>query len=396
MRDAMLEQVDRQLRSGFRWLRFYPAIEAPYLKEITASRVRIVHVWAIVGTLIYDMVWVGDATMVPDVLPQLIFVRFAIFTPFALLATLAIRKWPSPRNYDILSLCVVVLGALLPMTAAVFSTSPHLFVYQNGNVLVFLFLVIGLRPRLPATLLGLILLVSIHLTTTKLNGTLDAVTYQALISFYGTVAIFLALGAYFQEHSERLNFLNRLRGTLLHQQLERKSEQDELTGLLNRRSLARIAGMMWTTSDSDTSVFAIMLDIDNFKLFNDVHGHIAGDTCIRAVSQCIAETVGEQGTTFRFGGEEILVLMPGVKAEDALALAERIKRSIEAQAIPHRGTSDVVTASLGVAGGLSRHVSLEDLLKKADAALYEAKHLGRNRIVWLGDELQNASEQVLT
>jgi diguanylate cyclase (GGDEF)-like protein len=390
MRDAMLEQVDRQLMSGFRWLRFYPAIEAVYLKEFAAARVRIVHVWAIVGTLIYDMVWVGDATMVPDVLPHLIVARFAIFTPFALLATLAIRKWPSPRNYDILSLCVVVLGALLPMAVAVFSTSPHLFVYQNGNVLVFLFLVIGLRPRFFATLLGLALLVGIQLTTTKLNGTLDAVTYQALISFYGTVSIFLALGAYFQEHSERLNFLNRLRGTLLHQQLEQHSEQDELTGLLNRRSLARIAGAMWTKADSDTSAYAIMLDIDSFKLFNDVHGHIEGDTCIRAVSQCIERTVANQGTTFRFGGEEILVLVSRIEKEEAMALAERIRHAIEAQKIPHSGTSGVVTASLGVAGGLTRHVSLEGLLKQADAALYEAKHLGRNRVAWLDSELQSA------
>ncbi|EHS53838.1 diguanylate cyclase [Rhizobium sp. PDO1-076] len=390
MRDAMLQQVERQLTSGFRLLRFYPAIEAAYLKEFTASRVRIVHVWAIVGTLIYNMVWVGDATMVPDMLPELMFVRFAVFTPFAVLATLAIRRWPSPRNYDILSLCVVVLGALLPMAVAVFTTSPYLFIYQNANVLVFLFLVIGLRPRFPATLLGLALLVCIQLTTTKLNGSLDAVTYEALISFYGTVAIFLALGAYFQEHSERLNFVNQLRGTLLHQQVERQSEQDELTGLLNRHSLARVAAKMWTKPGSDTSVFAIMLDIDSFKLFNDVHGHIEGDTCIRAVSRCIADVVGDQGITFRFGGEEILVLLPNIQSTEALALAETIRNAIEAEKIPHRGTTGVVTASLGVAGGLTRNVSLEDLLKQADAALYEAKHRGRNRVAWMDAELRSA------
>ncbi|UJW73639.1 GGDEF domain-containing protein [Rhizobium sp. SL42] len=391
MHDAVLDQVNRQLKSGFRWLRFSPAVEAEFLKEFAASRIRIVHVWAIVGTLIYDMVWVGDATMIPDMLPQLIFVRLAIFTPFALFATLAIRKWPSPRNYDILSICVVVLGAFLPMSVAVFTTSPHLFIYQNANVLVFLFLVIGLRPRFRATLLGLLLLTCIQLTTTKLNGSLDDVTYEALVSFYGTVSVFLALGAYFQEHSERLNFLNQLRGTLLHRVVTAQSEQDELTGLLNRRSLTRIADDIWKNPGKNASVSAIMLDIDNFKLFNDVHGHIEGDTCIRSVSRCISDAVGDQGVTFRFGGEEVLVLLPNVQPAQALAMAETIRSAIEAQNILHRGTSGIVTASLGIAGGPTLDIGLEDLLKHADTALYEAKRLGRNRVAWLGDALQQTA-----
>lgn len=381
MQPVTLDQVDRQIATGTRWLRFQPAVEAAYSREFAAQRVRLAPVWAIVGTLIYDMVFFGDATMVGDRMHELMIARFGIFTPFAIIATLAIRRWPSARNYDILSLSVVLLGGTLPMAAAMSSNSPHLFIYQNGNVATFLFLVIGLRPRFHATLLGLVLLCWVHLTISSFIPSFDATTYQGLVTFYITISIFLALGAYFQEHADRMNFLNRLRASLLHDQLQQQSERDELTGLLNRRSLVRHSQVLRQPAGGRACVHAVMLDIDHFKLFNDVHGHIEGDACIRVVSGCIAQVVGHDGIAFRFGGEEMLVLLPKADMDQALTIAETIRSAIESKAIPHRGLgcSGVVTASLGVAGGASEF-DLEDLLKQADGALYQAKRLGRNRV----------------
>ncbi|WP_179119661.1 GGDEF domain-containing protein [Ensifer adhaerens] len=84
-----------------------------------------------------------------------------------------------------------------------------------------------------------------------------------------------------------------------------------MTGLLNRRSLVRIGGMLWNGAPGPSAISAILLDIDHFKRFNDVHGHIEGDACIRAVSQCIRATVDDAAFVFRFGGEEILVHRTG-------------------------------------------------------------------------------------
>ena len=376
-----LEEVDRQIRNGFRFLRFKPAIETLFLQDYATGRVRLAPIWAIVGTLIYDLVYFGDRTMMADVFSQLVLVRFGVFTPFALFSVVALRRWPSALNYDLLAISVAVLGVSLPMSVAMHSGSPYLFVYQNGNVAAFLFFVIALRPRFATILIGLTLMCAVQFTTTKLSGAFDGVIYTGIITFYVTLAIFLALSAYFTEHKDRLNFLNQLRGSLLHVQLEQKSERDELTGLFNRHSLERMRSSIWHTNGEVVSIAVIMLDIDRFKLFNDVHGHMEGDDCIRAVSQCISREIGANGTAFRFGGEEILVLLPDTNCEVAYAIAERTRRSIEALGIRHRGLDDGhVTASLGVTCGKTSQESLDDLLKTADTALYEAKRTGRNTV----------------
>ncbi len=389
MTEIPLDRIEAQLAKGFRWLRFTPEIEAAYLREYAEHRIRRAPIWAVVGTLIYDAVFFGDATMVPDQLEQLMLVRFGIFTPFAIIATLCVMKWRSARNYDLLSLAVVLLGGSLPMLVAMDSSSEYLFNYQTGNAATFLFLAIGLRPRFPAMVTGLGLLFAIHLTLCAQITTFDSVSYQGMVTFYLTISIFLGLGAYFQEHADRMTFLNRIRAASLHRQLEVQSERDELTGLLNRRPLSRIERDLWH-APSSRSVQVIMLDIDRFKLFNDVHGHLDGDDCIRAVAGAILATVGPFRSVFRLGGEEFLVLMADAGPNEAHALAEAIRAKIESLAIVHRGLvpTGIVTASLGIAGGNTRDETLQELLRQADNALYEAKRLGRNRVNADGAKLQ--------
>ncbi|UDF32428.1 UNVERIFIED_ORG: GGDEF domain-containing protein (plasmid) [Roseateles sp. XES5] len=375
-----LEQVERQIAKGFPFLRFAPGVEAAFRKDYADERVRLAIIWGVVGTLIYDLVYFGDRTMMADVFGELIVARFLVFTPFVIGCIVAVRRWRNALLYDILSVAIAVLGVTLPMLAATQSASPYLFVYQNGNSAAFLFFVIALRPRFPAILAGLVLMCASHFTTTKLTGAFDAVTYSGIITFYVTLSIFLAVSAYFLEQKDRQNFLNQLRAGLLYDQLERNAERDELTGLLNRRSLARTGERLWTGAGA-SAVSAILLDIDHFKRFNDVHGHIEGDACIRAVAHCIRRTADEAAFVFRFGGEEILVLSACAEPLTALAMAERIRAAIEDLAIDHRGLDDgCVTVSLGVALAEPTGTTLEKLLQVADGALYEAKHRGRNTV----------------
>lgn len=286
--------------------------------------------------------------------------------------------------YDILAIMLAVLGVTLPMAVATQSGSHYLFVYQNGNSAAFLFFVIALRPRFPAIVAGLTLMCASHFTTAQLTGAFDDVTYAGIVTFYVTLSIFLAVSAYFLEHTDRRNFLNQLRSHLLHMQLLEKSERDELTGLLNRHSLARIREHLWNGGGRTRTVAAILLDIDHFKLFNDVHGHLEGDGCLRAVAKSISEQVGRTASVFRFGGEEFLVLMKDTEALGALAMAERVRSAIEALDIHHRGLPDGrVTASIGLAMGRPSQQTLEELLSQADTALYEAKHMGRNTVAML-------------
>lgn len=376
-----LEQVEGQLSRGFRFLRFAPDIETLFLRQYAAERARLVVIWCLIGVLIYDLVYFADRDMVPDVLTELLVVRFLIFTPFVIGCIFAVRRWPNAWFYDRLTVAAAVLSVTLPMIPAMKSGGQHLFVYQTYNSAAFLFFVVSLRPRFRAVLVGLALTSASHFTTTYLTGAFDHVAYFGIVSVYSILSIFLAISAYFLEKADRQNFLNQLRAELLYRQLEYKAERDELTGLLNRRSLARISDMLWADRAHQQTVSAILLDIDHFKRFNDVHGHLEGDACIRAVSQCIRKTVDEASFVFRFGGEEMLVLLPGHSHLQTLAIAEQIRTAIEGLQIPHGGLGDgYVTASLGVALALPAESTLEKLLQEADAALYEAKRLGRNTV----------------
>ena len=162
---------------------------------------------------------------------------------------------------------------------------------------------------------------------------------------------------------------------------------DGLTGLANRRHFDRTLNREWDRCRRDGTPFAcIMLDIDYFKPYNDRYGHMAGDDCLRTVASMIATTASRGGDfAARFGGEELVVLLPGTDVQGASLLAERIRAMTEERAIPHAGgcTDRVVTLSAGVAALTpgDRFPSAQSLVDLADEALYQAKKRGRNRVV---------------
>jgi len=128
-----------------------------------------------------------------------------------------------------------------------------------------------------------------------------------------------------------------------------------------------------------------MIDIDNFKAFNDALGHVAGDACLKAVVEVLAGSMRGAGDLLaRYGGEEFAVVMPGAGLEGAIALGERLRARVEELEIPGTELGDArrVTISVGAAATEdARATSAEDLVSAADRALYEAKQAGRNRVV---------------
>jgi diguanylate cyclase (GGDEF)-like protein len=139
--------------------------------------------------------------------------------------------------------------------------------------------------------------------------------------------------------------------------------------------------------ENGASLSLALIDIDQFKRFNDEYGHPAGDDCLRLVASAIGATVQRPGDlAARFGGEEFALLLPNTDARGAKIMAERARAAIMALAIPHAGNSprQVVTISLGIATMRSSGLGQEKpdagiLVMAADSALYEAKRLGRNR-----------------
>jgi diguanylate cyclase (GGDEF)-like protein len=162
----------------------------------------------------------------------------------------------------------------------------------------------------------------------------------------------------------------------LRRQLEHAALTDALTGTYNRRYFSEVVGTEMARVERDLSRLSLLLiDLDHFKAINDLHGHAVGDIALKAVSAILKSQLRPSDRLFRWGGEEFVVLAPSAALTDALALAERLRRSCEAAAIPGVGP---VTLSIGVAEFAGD--TLEDWIRRADRALYAAKQNGRNRV----------------
>jgi len=125
----------------------------------------------------------------------------------------------------------------------------------------------------------------------------------------------------------------------------------------------------------------VMFDIDHFKRINDSLGHIAGDRVIQHLSHILSQNLRETDCAGRYGGEEFILLLPGLTLEQAAQLAEQIRSAVWSLNIPHHTPSGRVTISLGVASAIpSREDRMESLIRDADSALYQAKEQGRDRV----------------
>jgi diguanylate cyclase (GGDEF)-like protein len=177
---------------------------------------------------------------------------------------------------------------------------------------------------------------------------------------------------------------------LLLPQLQAASRTDSKTGLINVGFWGEVAGRELVRARRlASSVGVLMIDIDHFKLINDRKGHLAGDEVLRAVATTIRDQVRAEDFVGRFGGEEFVVLLPGVSTVEATRIADRVRLSISALAVelPVRDGDiqpDVLrglAASVGIATYPEHARELGDLLQAADVALYEAKETGRNKVV---------------
>lgn len=165
------------------------------------------------------------------------------------------------------------------------------------------------------------------------------------------------------------------------QQLQTQALTDELTGLSNRRQvMTRLEQEFHRAIRVREPLCVISLDIDHFKRVNDTYGHQFGDLVLRQVAARMQASLRTYDTVGRVGGEEFLIVAPASPAEEAVSLAERVIASISSEPMVDGNTSITVTASAGVAVIGGNDAEADDLLRRADRSLYEAKASGRNRV----------------
>jgi diguanylate cyclase (GGDEF)-like protein len=165
--------------------------------------------------------------------------------------------------------------------------------------------------------------------------------------------------------------MDRLRAAALH---------DGLTGLFNRRFLREaLPSLQAASTRRGEPLCLLMLDLDHFKAVNDCHGHLVGDKTLRAVADVLRNQSRRSDLVSRYGGEEFAVLCPTTDGPTGLQVAERLREAIASLGAEQLGHPGPQTVSIGIAVQTEQDFSAEALVDRADVALYQAKHAGRNQ-----------------
>lgn len=213
-----------------------------------------------------------------------------------------------------------------------------------------------------------------------------AQTLESLVKTVGTLVAETTRASELNRSLEaRLNAsasqVQRLRQSLA--EVKQDATTDTLTGLINRRGFeARLRRAMARHKSDNTPVCLLIADVDRFKMFNDTYGHKTGDLVLRLVGRLLADNVKGKDTAARFGGEEFALILTGADEQAGGKVAEQIRAALDGKRLINRGSGQHltgVTMSIGVAELRSNERSAS-LIERADAALYQAKNSGRNKV----------------
>ena len=166
-------------------------------------------------------------------------------------------------------------------------------------------------------------------------------------------------------------------------QLANEVRTDALTNVANRRALDGYVREQFERATPDSSTSVLFSDLDHFKRFNDTHGHALGDRVLVVFAETLRRTVGDQGTVFRYGGEEFTIVCPNTDRATAARLAEQVRRAVEenTEISAEDGRTLTLTCSIGVATHAGdAFQSVEQLVHAADEGVYAAKAAGRNGV----------------
>ncbi|KGD64190.1 diguanylate cyclase [Alcanivorax nanhaiticus] len=374
---------------GVRWLRFPRRLEAEYrdyqcLEAVDSFRVKAFYI-----LFLYMLLVTGIYALAPEAVLGLWLGTYIWVGVIVLAAGVLAQFRALDRYFPLYAGFGSFLAVTLSMAIPGFLDEPESVQLANVSViyaLVIVYAMVGLRFPVATLACWAGGMVGWFIAEHFGRG-IDWLMAHRTYTGVSLLGMFLC---YTEEVRGRLLFFNQ--SQLLRQQqrtqrlaerLHRLSREDSLTSLANRRYFDEALDREWRRCQRDKRPLAIMLvDVDRFKAYNDHYGHLQGDECLRALAEELGRYSRRGGDLVaRFGGEEFILLYPGVDETEAVRLASRLCRSVRALGIPHADnpTSGEVTISVGVAvktpadGGTSLQ-----LLDEADRALYQAKQSGRD------------------
>jgi diguanylate cyclase (GGDEF)-like protein len=275
---------------------------------------------------------------------------------------LVAAAFPLRKRFDSARRLLAVLALLYGMVSIVLDASKQGVQFTNWT----------LATKLEAPLL-------------TLGG--SAITLQSLLGTLLLVALVYAVTSRLREDQRRKETLERERIELTRtrEQMRHFAETDDLTGLSNHRIIIeRLRDEVERSGRQQAPLSVVLADIDHFKSINDTFGHVVGDRVLREVAAILRQSVRTYDSVGRYGGEEFLIILPDSDFASARSRAEQLRSAVEAAHILDGDTLVRVTSSFGVASGFPGKDEAEAVVRIADAALYEAKRNGRNRVVATG------------
>ena len=178
--------------------------------------------------------------------------------------------------------------------------------------------------------------------------------------------------------------------------MKKMATRDELTGLLNRRGFTEYGGRAFAAARrAGTDLSVIMTDIDRFKFINDKYGHAAGDAALAHFARVFSDARRKEDVVARVGGEEFAMLLPGTNLRDAMALADQLCSKIGSNPMDMTSVGLPMTSSFGVAAISEKDESLDNMVLRADRAMYRSKRAGRNQVDLESSQLMLAQDGTL-
>ena len=371
------------------WLRFDHKTRLRYEAEHGTERVAALRAAILIGLFLYNAYNLTSIVLLPDILGLSVGLRLLLVTPISIALAWSLDRLPSHLREPLV--LGAVMGAYLIPVFLFWLTNASFGAFTFGEfslTLIFGNMLLALRFRHAVLFTCWAFAITAIAILTK--PSLDPMLRFAFMVQLATACLFSLYANYRTERRRCLDYLSSLKARLdaeaaeaARKQFQDLSRTDALTGLPNRRLLSE---RMDEWFDQEGRVAVLMIDIDHFKLFNDMLGHPAGDDCLRDVAAVFAQvSKGTDMVCARFGGEEFTLAVKDAGDLAAARLARHILQAVERLAIVHPGRSDgvgVVTVSVGVAfKPAGNSASQADIFEAADRALYEAKRRGRNCFV---------------
>ncbi len=342
-------------------------------QRMAARRIGVVTAWVLLVLL--PVMQLLEAQAVPLEPERFVHTTTARGLVLGLAVALLVLRWRRPDGCWPRPMALLLGIGIVSMASVIFlnyyvSARPLMHAASAGLIMSIaasgLLAVRGVRDLIPIYLLPLLVLIFV------IVGFGIPVSEASLYFVYPLVMMFI--GGVMSE----MLYRSGIETFLATQKLRENAMTDPLTGLLNRRAMDGVLHAAGARAQRHGEQYVlIMNDLDHFKRVNDTWGHDVGDEILQELSRRLEASVRTEDEVCRWGGEEFLVLVQRADAEAGLAVAEKIRAAVAGQPFETSAGSIAVTISLGAAGG-GRGDPLEDVIKRADTALYQAKADGRN------------------